>query len=243
MNDDNSIYSAPKADLSTPADNTPLKIERIIKNPFSATNLRDLLFFPKRFFAATVAIEAKLATFFIVWLSGIIYALDRMDLKISNAYIKTGSIEDYAYLTASWPYYIGTAIGSGLLSAAFAWLIFGWWYKTRVRFCGVSAPDPTVSREILFYSGLPYIIASLLVLAVSVIRFDNYAAEFYSAGDIYSLPLYLLPLLTLIWSIIISFIGVKAKFRLQGFAPILWFLILPLLFYIGIFALYFFFSL
>lgn len=237
------IYSAPTADLGQLTDNHSVKIERIITQPLSPRNLRDLFFSPTRFFAANTQLNSWFSTFFMVLIFGFGNALDRLDSRINNAYILNGDISQYAEATNSWSFYIGSAIGSGLVLAIFSWLILGWWYKTRIRFCGVSNPDPIIARELLFYSHLPYITFLIVVLIVSIIRFDNYADEFYSEGDIYTLPLYFLPLLGLIWSISISYIGVKAKFNLYGLMPMVWFLILPLLFYLIIFAVYFFFLL
>lgn len=225
------IYSAPSADLHVLDDLPPVRIERVITNPFSLTNLRDLFFFPSRFFAASVRLDAKYSTLLVVWLVGIVYSIDRIDTKMMRTFNQHGDLTQLQALAESWPYYLGTIMGAGIISAALLWLIKGWWYRLRISFCGEKNADPTVAREVCFYAELPTIVGTFFVLFLSILRFDNYADEFYSEGSLFDLPLYFLPLAMIIWSVIVSFVGVKTKFNLHGRLPVVWFLVLPFVFY------------
>lgn len=60
------------------------------------------------------------------------------------------------------------------------------------------------------------------LVLVSTIAYPNYA-EAYSSGELYSLLIAVFPL----WSIVSSYVGVRALFQVSEWKARVWFLVLP----------------
>jgi hypothetical protein len=129
-------------------------------------------------------------------------------------------------LTGSWLGFWGFALLGGAVAGAVLWYVGGWWYRVRLKWAGADNPDPTLARLVYIYSG--FVVAGPMVAAalLQTITFPSYRVA-SEAETLYPFLLLAFPL----WSIVVSYNGVTARFAMRRWAARMWFLILPGLLY------------
>lgn len=194
--------------------------------PLSPKNLIRLFFKPRKYFNKSIIIQSKFSTLSVIYIFGIVNALERIDQNLMKADLGT-RYSGMEFITSSWMGYWIFVLGVGVLSALFTWYIAGWWYKVRLSWSGVENPDPVEARIVYVYSSFVYTLPTLLFSIVQSFFFANYLEAWQSDAMISGLLLLLFP----IWSCFTSYFGVESKFNAKGLAAKMWFLILPLLLY------------
>ena len=160
-----------------------------------------------------------------VWLVGIDAVFDRIDRKLMQSDL--GSKQDFGQsVVQSWPSYWGIALFGGLVAGAMIWFFGGLWYRLRLGFAGATLPDPREARLVYTFAGLVGAVPSILLTAFYTWRFPNYLAAWQSE-DLLTSVLNMVPLGFLIWSFVVNYRGVLARFEVNLWPARLWFLILP----------------
>ncbi len=102
---------------------------------------------------------------------------------------------------------------------------------------GAPSPDPRLARLLFIYSSFVYAGPAVLALLGQTAAYSNYL-EAYQSETVFSLVV----LVAVFWSIATTYRGALALFPVQRSRVLLWFVVLPTLFFFvvmgGIAALY-----
>jgi hypothetical protein len=180
---------------------------------------------PRQFFEHFVVRPAPALTLLAAWLMGVVAAMDRVEQKgfgsrsSSGSSLFAGSMED-------WQTFWVQSLLLGVVSGAMYYLLGGWWYRTRLEFCGARAPDPALARRVYLFASL---VAGMPALLYKSWESRVYATplDAFQGDDAWGLAV----LVFLFWSAITSYQGVRTAFIVRPGPARLWFLILPLLAY------------
>ena len=197
--------------------------------PWTASAFTDLLLRPERFFR--VLLDHKLASFpfLVIWIQGMAATVDRINSRqiIHQLSMTTGSLQG---LLTNWAALWGSVIFGGLLAGLLIWVIGGLFYRIRLRFCGVRGVDPGVARRVYIYAQFVWAAPLMIWLALVTLTYPDYQAANAEAPLAWSLSA------TLFWSIWVSYRGAVGCFPVARGRARFWFLILPMSFYLLIFA-------
>ena len=202
-------------------------------SPLSANGLFQLFFQPRKFFLDTPRLARRFELMVAVYLVGIMGAIDKVDQRLLDAAVKGDALpnDDFmAMLLHSWPSYWGVVLGGGILAAAIAWLIGGWFYGTRVSWSGATDMDPTLARRVWAWQSLVTALPMTLLAVAQTLLYSNYEAA-WRADDMVG---GLLVMVAIVWSCAVSYVGVTTVFTLKRGRAVFWFLIAPITFYLVI---------
>lgn len=200
------------------------------KTETSAIHLRrivQLFLHPKQYFQDFMNLDRS-RVYILAYFLGIMLIMDRIDTKMVKMQLSKefGGVESIAF---SWLYYWGFVLIFGLLSAWIAWHLYGWWYKVRLKWSGVIAPEPQLAKQV---NVLQWTIVTLPIIVATIVQvflYNNYF-EAYVSDEIWS---DIIALGFMVYSCVVSFIAAKTVFQVTRWG-IFWFLVLPLLFYASI---------
>ena len=182
----------------------------------------DLAIRPERFFRELLQTNPYHLPFFLVWVVGITAAVERFDTRLAVLQTFGNALPEQAvqWMTL-WPGFLV----AGLIGGALAWLIWGWWFRTRLRFCGVVDPDKREARLVWIYSRSVYTVPSIgWLIAVTAIHDDYQAAWNAAPWNLTLVGLYF-------WSVWVGYRGATSWFPVKKAPALWWFLILPLALY------------
>lgn len=216
--------------ISEPGNTNPTNEEHI-----EYPRLIDLFISPGKFFESTVKIGNKVHLFVATLVFGIATAIDRFDMDILQE--RLGSTRGLAVFGETWlEFWIAVAI-IGIISSFFIWTLGGWWYKTRLLFSGEKDPDILAVRQVYIYSSFVYAAPLFLVTLIQSMFYNNY----FEAAEQDNI-LVIIVMIFLFGSLITSYIGARKIFNVIKWKALVWFIILPAIFYlvlIGAFAIIF----
>jgi hypothetical protein len=172
------------------------------------------------------------------WLLGMCRVGNRIHMMALEAINNQASYDTDAswqvilgWMAQSWGIYWGVVCILGAVSGLFIWLLGGWWYHLRLCWCDAEEPDIDLARQVYLHSGLveaaPAILAGLIAMVLNS-SYDQYTAS----GGFQDFALIIFPF----WALVTSYTGVRTCFTTTRWKAWLWFLILPSLFYIAVFA-------
>ena len=104
----------------------------------------------------------------------------------------------------------------------------GWWFNLRIKWSGVQTIDKKHGRVILIFSSLVYGLPVLLYTTIASFFQSDYWTFSSSESDIALITC----VVVYLWSIFIGYRGIISYFNTKKFRTILWFIILPLVFWI-----------
>jgi hypothetical protein len=215
---------------------------RIIEepSPFWPQYIISLFFRPSSFFSTQLALGKYPYVIIVTWCYGISNIIERIDNELFREEMGNARIvwdEIGLPITESWINFWVLVLVTGAVSALFIWWIGGWWYGLRLRWSGAREPDQKLARLLFVYSSFVYTGPSVLLVLVSTLLYENYL-QAYSSDSLYPSLLIVFPF----WSIITSYKGVHTLFKVSTWMSLIWFLILPFLYYmliLGIFTFLF----
>lgn len=192
--------------------------------PFAPQNLWLLLFQPKKFFSLAAVYHHR-SIMIAAYLIGVFAVMDRVDQNLLKAEVgnRTSMMLD---VTDTWWSYWLLVLGMGAITAVFAWLIHGWWYKKRLHFSGVKDADPQLARHVWALQGLVATLPVIIVTMLQTLMYRNYLDAYQNSSilNFVALPF-------LFWSCWVSYRAATSVFKTNAWAK-LWFLGLPIVFYI-----------
>ena len=182
----------------------------------------DLAIRPERFFRELLRTNPYHLPFFLIWFVGITGAVERLDTRIAMMQAFGNALpEKAAQWSVLWPGFLV----AGLIGGAIAWLIWGWWFRTRLELCGVVDADKREARLVWIYSRSVYTVPSVGWLIAVTAIYDDYQAAWNAAPWNFTLVgLYF-------WSIWVGYRGATSRFPVKKAPALWWFLILPWAFF------------
>jgi hypothetical protein len=216
--------------LNPAQDLEPLKSQG---SPFWPWNLARLFLVPKAFFQSRIEFDNSFWAFLAAWIAGIFHALSRMDQMLLEANLRKYGPQWKIYapkMLASWEYYWGAILISGLIWAGILWYFGGWWYRVRLEWSGAYVPSKRLARMVYVYTYLVMALPFALYRASQAAMFatPKEAREYIAP---YALYLWALFMTLPFWSCIVSYSGAKALFALRPFRAFILLLALPMIAY------------
>lgn len=218
-------YSSPNDSGNLPPPLTPEK------SPFWPQNLVDLFFRPTLFFGQHLSLGRTPYALFVGWVLGISSLIDNVDQRLIQAELgrDSGANELIQTIAGSWLVFWGVALIGGIFSGALIWYVGGWWCKLRISWSGADDPDPMTARLLLIYSSFVFSAPHVLVVILQIPLYENYVDAY--SNDMF---LSLIPLAMIFWSVATTYKGAISLFSVQKWKARLWFIVLPVLFYLGV---------
>lgn len=199
-------------------------------SPFWPQHLVDLFISPRKFFSGQLSLGKTPYVILVTWCYGISHTIDRINRELFRVELGNprSSWEQFGpMITESWFGFWKWVLMSGAIGGIFIWWIGGWWYRIRLKWSGDNEPDKRASRLVFVYSSFVMSGPTVAFALAYTVAYSNYL-QAYSSNDFFSL---LLPVF-LFWSIITSYIGARTVFNVSQWKALIWFAILPCLFYI-----------
>lgn len=196
---------------------------------FFFKNFHLLFFKPSLFFKDLDLLNVPLLVHASLWLIGISNAVDRIDQKLIKTDLGTVTSSNQFMLDAisgGWFVFFLMVAGIGAFGAFFVWLIGGWFYNLRLSWSGAGDFDKVNGRLIYVFSNLIVVIPHLIVLLISATLYKDYVAAF-NAEEYWSSLIIIFPF----WAIYVSYKAILSNFTVVKWKALLWFVILPTLFY------------
>ena len=202
---------------------------RNLSSPLSPAGLFRLFLMPREFFANIDLVGHRPEVVFAALAMGVTGSMGQIDKKIMQAELGQAnkSLELLAWLLSSWINYWIVVLAAGAVGAVVLWLIGGWWYRKRLQWSGASDASPTAARRINAYQELVFSGPAVLIVLVQTLLFANYQ-EAWQADEVWSSSI----LVFVFWSCWTSYAAATTVFPVVKRKAMLWFLILPVLFYI-----------
>lgn len=173
---------------------------------------------------------------FVLIVFGIGYGINRMDSQLIKIDMR-GDLLKFGFLN-NWFVYWLIVIFGGLIGGYFTYLIGGWFYDVRIRW-SKGTRDLNKSRYMYLYSGVVFYIVVMIetIIAMFFYRHPYSTSEVNTVFDISSS---IILLFFIFYSIYISFKGVRSITNAEKNRSILWFIVLPIIYYVIVFYVYFF---
>ncbi|WP_431050446.1 YIP1 family protein [Roseateles sp. L2-2] len=203
-------------------------------SPLSPRAVFELYFKPRTFFGDIGRLSRGVEFLLAVYLIGAVSVMEKLDDRLARALIAGKGVPTDTFTTQllnSWWYYWGVALGSGILAAAIAWLVAGWFYRVRLKWSGAVDVDPTLARRVWAFQSLVYVLPILVITVVQTAMYPNYL-DAWSADELITA---FVPLVVVFWGCWTSYVGATTVFQLERPKAQVWFLILPALLYAVLF--------
>jgi hypothetical protein len=201
----------------------------LYESPFWPRHLVDLFVRPTRFFSSQLAIGRPAYAAIVAWALGISSAIDQIDTRLLRAEAGSPSASQtlVQVVAEDWLAFWAFVAISGMFGAGLAWYVGGWWCKVRLRWCGVASPDTRLARLLLVYSSFVFAAPHVLAVLAQNLQHANYREAF--EHDVW-------PGLgaMVVWSMATTYKGAMALFNPKKWLAVLWFIVLPALFYLAI---------
>ena len=185
---------------------------------------------PRQFFSGKLAIGDMIYLVPVIWINGIASQLDRIDTEILRAQLDltrpTWRVIE-PLVTGSWLAFWAFSVGLGIVSGAIMYLIGGWWYGLRARWSDARNFNKSRARHVYMWSNMIVSIPYIVLTVTYTFRFPNYLAA-YNSEELIGL----LFVAAMFWSVGVSYIGVNATFEMTHWKARIWFLVLPVMFYL-----------
>jgi hypothetical protein len=165
--------------------------------------------------------------YFALFVFGTGAGIDRLDRQLTQHHLK-GTL-DQAGSINNWIGYWSIAILAGTLGGYISYLIGGWFYNVRVKWCK-GDDDVDLSRSLFLYSGVVH--ASVIVLiAFITMFFQAHPYEPESPFGVLDACVLLLSVFITYYSVYVSFAGVTTVTNANWTRAVIWFMVLPAIFY------------
>lgn len=196
------------------------------ESPFLLRHIKALFFNPKKFFSSGLNLGTTTNIVLVSWIYGIAYSISKLAERTQKAN-SPDNYPDFVYnlinaTNESWLAYWAWILVVGASSGLLLYWLGGWTYKIRIRWSGDSNPDKKIARQVNVYSAL---VSSVPLIAGML--FASFFYPNYNELKVLSWIDYLI-VIPYLWSIIISYIGVKTLFTVSKGKALFWFLILPM---------------
>ena len=201
--------------MNDPGHTQPLK-------PLSINGLLCLLGRPKDFFSGAFNLKHIPSLLFV----GFVCGLERANAAFSLANLSTEQVADvYKDLTPGWSQVWIDLLPVAAFMGLLKWLVGGFWYTIRAKWCGYEGGDALLTRAIFFFTEAIVAIPLVLHLVAQTLIYSGpMAAQLDTNASTFSLVVIALGTV----SILISYYAVQRLLHISGPKARLWFFVLPL---------------
>ncbi len=196
--------------------------------PVFPSFIRDFFFDYRAVLKNHLTAEKPPFLFIFVWLLGMSSVIDRIELK---------ALQNQTYPLGNWPAIWGLILIGGIVSGYVGYYVGGAFYHFRVWLSGGSK-NRHISRNLFLYTGLPVYAAAIISEIVDTIVYGD---KYFTGETNPSLGLTWLfvSVVAILYSISLSYRGVRLLQETKLVRSIIMFIALPVLFYTLVFGLAF----
>lgn len=189
-------------------------------------NIYRLYFRPKAYFAGIAAPKKRIWLYLFAFTYSMAYAIDKADRN---------SLQGKA-LPATWADHWGIVVAAAIVGAIIVYIFGGWWYRARLRYCGVEPSDFGLVKMVYLSAAQVYALPMIAVAVAESFLYENPAAASIRSPAWLGLGLVVFAF----WSLISSYTGVRTVFNPpRRAATAFWFLGGPAAVYVVAFAMMF----
>ncbi len=194
------------------------------EQPNQAFWLTYLFFRPATFFRYFVIKPSPVLTVLCAWTYGVATVIGRMDMEsIRSTEIPYGD---------TWESYWTYAALMGVIGGLFFFIIGGWWYTMRLSWSDAKGVDPSLARRVYLFASQVWAVPALMATLIETGKYSSPEAAATGEITFWHLLLLIFPF----WSAWSSYVGVRTAFLVKRSKAMLWFLILPCLYYLLVFT-------
>ena len=167
---------------------TPIAAANQPTSPLLPEALVRLFFQPKSFFSNVGSLVRKPEVLVVAWMSGITYAMGRIDSNIMKAefgHARPGWQMLGPWLTESWLNYCVFVLAFGMVNGWILWNLGGWWYRKRLEWSGARDVDRVAVPATYIYEDLVHSGPAILV-AIGQTQFYSTAVVLGVVGTLYA---------------------------------------------------------
>lgn len=175
---------------------------------------------PGVFFRHFVVESPPAVTALCAWLYGMSGVIDRIETQLL-----TGRSLGFG---ESWLIYWSIVTAVGAMGGVVYFAIGGWWFRIRLQWAGAQAPDAGLARRVYLYASQVVVLPTLVTTVWETGRYSTPIAAFNAEASWWYLALLLFPF----WSCWTSYVGTRTAFEVRRVGALVWFFILPSLFYV-----------
>jgi hypothetical protein len=161
-------------------------------------NIHRLYFRPKAYFAGMTAPKKRAWLYLFAFTYSLAYAIDRRDLN---------SLRGSA-LPSSWAEHWGILVGAALIGALLVYVFGGWWYRSRLRFCGVEPSDSALVKMVYLGAAQVYALPMIVAAVAESFMYKDPATASILSPTWLGLGLVAFAF----WSLFTSYTGVRTVF-------------------------------
>lgn len=205
------------------------------RSPIAPSRLVDLFFRPSRYFAQLGHFDHTFAIVFCAFVMGMASSIDR----INQVIISLGALRElpmlndsYLWFINGWAHYWQNVLVSAFISALLLFYGGGWWYAVRLRWSDAKEVVLVDARRLYTFQEFVYSAPFVIAAIVQTFMYANYA----QVAPAKNMWLYIALFFSL-WSCWTSYAAVCAAYTLSKSKAMIFFLILPVVIYLLIFAL------
>lgn len=220
---------ATEAGLAQPTPEFPPAIEPH-GSPLLPQHVVDLFLRPTRFFRGQLALGKTPYVLFTTWVLGMSGAIDRVDTQLMKAELGSSTTSQlWVSALGTWPDFWVFVAMAGALSGLLHWYVGGWWCRVRLQWAGAPDPDPKLARLLLIYSSFVFAGPAVLSAGIQTALYPSYAVAYEQ-----EIWLTLGVMCFIFWSIVTTYRGARALFPVNRGRALLWFGVLPAIFYFAV---------
>ena len=196
---------------------------------FFIKNIHALLIYPRDFFSDLNRLDVGSLLCVTAWFVGVSSIIDNIDQQLLKSEMGAASALGFMVDAAeTWGRFWLVAAGFGAVSAVSAWLIGGWFYNLRLSWSGAKDINARHGRIIYIFASLVGLMPHVLLVMGCTFYFRDYISVSKSDGY-WPLILLVFPF----WSVYVSYEGLTTRFDVVKWKAMLWFVVLPVLFYVA----------
>jgi hypothetical protein len=193
--------------IEPPASSAALEVTE--QDP-AAPTLVELVLRPDTFFARPTSKWRWRSKLIAAALMGLSAGVDRADITTISARGLEG-----------WEQYWFVVIGTALIVGPIRWFLGGFWFRTRLRLSGARKVDRVRAQNLFALSDLVQAVPSVGLAVLSVLTLSTPEDS----------PFWWAVLMALVWSVVVSYRGVRGGFSVSVWKARFWFLLVPALFF------------
>lgn len=179
-----------------------------------------LLFRPRACLRHFMMTDHQAVVGLMCWTLGAAAGIDRIQMKVLTGSSVANSL--------SWTMYWTLVALGGLIGGLLWALIRGWWFRKRLEWSGAMNPDRPLARRIFLFSVQIVAIPTIVMAIVEFLQHPSPVAAVHQADGWWYFLFIPLPF----WSVWVSYRAATAAYVVRRAASIVWFLVVPGVFYL-----------
>ncbi|GAA5214068.1 YIP1 family protein [Corallincola platygyrae] len=197
-------------------------------------NIHRLFFQPSKFFSDIQRLQSTGLIYVSLLFFGMSNIISRVDSQLIKSDLGAASnSNDFMLSIASegWFKFWALVTVLGAISGFFTWLIGGWFFNLRLSWSGAKEFEKEDGRTVFLFSNMVEFLPHIISVVIFTLVYSDYFT-YFKADELWSAILFIFPF----WSVVVCYKGIRANFDVVRWRAMIWFVVLPLVIYLLIYA-------